>query len=66
MFWLTLLGRQKGVLMRILCISKNFITCNTNKEKAGSPGKALSKLQVVEGCLGSFEMARNRTVSQTF
>lgn len=66
MFWLTLWGRQKGVLMRILCISKSFIICNTNEEKAGSPGKALSKLHVVEECLGSFELARNRTVSQTF
>lgn len=49
------------------CLSlKGFITYNTNKEKAGSSGKALITLHVEERCLGRFEMAINRTVSQTF
>lgn len=60
------LGKTEMGVKENFCISKAFIICKTNKEKAGSPEKALSKLHVVEECLGSFERARNRTVSQTF
>lgn len=66
MFWLALLGRQKEVLMRILQVSKGLIIRHMNKEKAGCPGKSLIKLHAVEECFGDFDMARNRTVSQTF
>lgn len=67
MFWLTLVGRKKGGGINENCLNlQGFIMCNTNKEKAGSPGKALITLHVVEGCLGGLERARNRIVSQTF
>lgn len=63
-----LLQRQKWELKRTLWVSNgSFRVYNRNEEKTGGPAKVLLlKLHVVEECLGSLEMARNRTVPQTF